>query len=73
MAKKELMIALVVWISVIVFFTVFFVWGIMVEFIRLLNFTKNIITILPISVAKKLPKAVDYCHMILKSERAFLC
>jgi hypothetical protein len=39
----------------------------------MVNLTKNIITILPISVAKKLPKVTDYCNMILSSKRWIPC
>jgi hypothetical protein len=69
--KKDLIIALVVWILAVIFLIICFVWGTMLEFIRMLNLTKNIITILPISVAKTLPKVTDYCHTIIRSNYCF--
>lgn len=67
--RRNLVVALIVWIIIILVMGAVFIALAMKDFVQKLSKTKNILTVLPISVARNLPKLTQYCSSIMKSRR----
>ena len=69
--EAKMTITLVLWIIVLIIFGSYMIFIGVKDNINRLNTSKNVLTILPISVSKTLPKMKDFCSMILRSKKYY--
>jgi hypothetical protein len=61
--------ALILWILAVFLLAIWYISRSLNDYVQKLSKTKNILTVLPISVARSLPKMTQYCSSILQSRR----
>jgi len=67
--EGQMVIALVIWILILILAGTYMAIFSVKQYIDRLNISKNVLTILPLSVSKSLPKMRNLCSTILESKK----